>query len=604
MSETQAPYELSGPAFLTSQPVTDFKDTKPGDDWDTIFPILEQRREALRNWRWSWWAHWGELARSFLPRRYHWLVTANVMDRGYAINNSIIDNVATISARVCYTGLWSGLTSATRPWFKMGIGLPWIELDAEGKAWLEDTEQRLYYVLGQSNFYNAMGQMFEDVTVFGTSPVLIYEDMENVIRCDVPCAGEYFLGVGSQLTVDTFYREFNLTVLGIVDMFGVDNCPIEVVSAWNEGGGQLEREFIVCMAIEPNFDIANKGWKGGSVTVVEGGYPYREVYWLKGIKGNKELFRRGYDGKPFFVARWSVTSNDAYGRGPGMDALGDTRQLQLQTRREGELIEKLVRPAMGAHPSLKNEPASILPAHITYVDSAQGKPGFWPLYEMNPAALGPMTESMKRTSERIEKTFFVDVFMAITNMEGVQPRNDLEITKRDLERLQQLGPFIARFETECAEPALKRVLDIMTKHKLIKPMPPSLKGIPLKIEFNSMMKQAQSAAVNTAIAGVIAQAIQISEAAVQLGIHPPIDVINLDLALRTMAENVGFPNKSLHDDKAVDAARNARSQHQQAQQTAQLGPAAVQAAQQLSQTNTQSGALGQMLGQGNGSVPK
>jgi hypothetical protein len=65
-----------------------------------------------------------------------------------------------------------------------------------------------------------------------------------------------------------------------------------------------------------------------------------------------------------------------------MDALGDTKQVQLETLRKAEFIEKGVRPPMGADPALKNEPASIVPGNITYIGADGQKKGFWPLFEV------------------------------------------------------------------------------------------------------------------------------------------------------------------------------------------------------------------------------
>ena len=84
--------------------------------------------------------------------------------------------------------------------------------------------------------------------------------------------------------------------------------------------------------------------------------------------------------------------------------------------------------------------------------------------------------------------------MAITRMEGVQPRNELELTKRDLERLQQLGPFITLFENEFGNPFFERLLDIMQRRKILRPMPDSLKNVPLKISYTSIMRLAQQSA--------------------------------------------------------------------------------------------------------------
>jgi hypothetical protein len=146
------------------------------------------------------------LAEYILPRRYHFLIVSNTMVRGIPLNNTIVDSTATLAMQTCAAGMWSGLTPPTRPWFKLGVSIDWIELDDDAKAWLEDAERVLYYVFANSNFYNVMAQAFQDVATFGTAPVIMYEDAEAVLRCYLPCSGEYYLAVGSRLTVDTLYR--------------------------------------------------------------------------------------------------------------------------------------------------------------------------------------------------------------------------------------------------------------------------------------------------------------------------------------------------------------------------------------------------------------
>jgi hypothetical protein len=284
-----------------------------------------------------------------------------------------------------------------------------------------------------------------------------------------------------------------------------------------------------------------------------------------------------------------------------MDCLGDTKQLQLETRRKGEFIEKLVRPPMGANVELKNEPSSIQPGNITYASTENGKKGFWPLFEVSPQALPPMVEDIKEIQLRIEKCFFVDLFMAITNMEGVQPRNELELTKRDLERLQSLGPFVNLFTTEVAAPAVQRALDICIRRKLVRPKPPSLMNMPLKVDVISMMKIAQAASANTGIASVVAQAMQMSQGAKESGAPDPLDNIDLDETIRIVAENQQATSRIMRSANAVNEMRQMRAKQAQAMQAAQLAPAAVQAAHQLSQTDPQAGALGALLGnQGGG----
>lgn len=581
-SFSTAYYEATSPSLLASQePNPKTVDAVPGADWDVIFSHLESRLGALRTWRYSWWSYWSELASQILPERYQFLVVSNTMARGIPLNTQIVDSTATDAMEVCAGGLWTGLTSPSRPWFELGIGLPWVTLDQEGQSWLDDAQKKLYLVLGQSNFYDTMAQMFRDVTTFGTSPPIIYEDAETVINCYLPCAGEYYLGVGARLTVDTLYREFNLTTLGLVDMFGVENVPPEVQEMWTTGGGSLESEFIVAHAIEPNFELSNRA--GGKVRVAPGVFPFREVYWLRGKKTRRELSRRGFHEPPFFAARWSKRSNDAYGRSPGMKILGDAKQLQVMTRRIAEFEEKLVRPPMVADVNMKNEPASILPGHITYTNAGGGRDGFKPAFEINASSLAPMLATLQQVQNRIKHGLYVDLFMAITQMEGVQPRNELELTKRDLERLQQIGPFISLFTTEVADPALFRVMEIMRRRGLLRPLPQSLRGVPLKFTYHSILRQAQIASETATMERTFQVAGGLSAAAKAAGRPDPIDNINLDKALRIYGEKTSFPADCWFTEDQVAEQRAAKQQAQQQAQMLKTTLPAVQAAKTASE---------------------
>jgi hypothetical protein len=150
---------------------------------------LEAELNALRTERYSWWVYWGQLATYYIPRRYRWLVTPNQMNRGSPINGAIIDSTGTIAARTLASGMMSGITSPTRPWFKLRI--PGINPEDEVNPvniWLADCTRRMMRVFQESNFYNAIAVLYLDLAVFGTAPMLIYEDFDNVIQCYNPCA--------------------------------------------------------------------------------------------------------------------------------------------------------------------------------------------------------------------------------------------------------------------------------------------------------------------------------------------------------------------------------------------------------------------------------
>ena len=430
-----------------------------------------------------------------------------------------------------------------------------------------------------SNWYTEFAQLFQDVVTFGTSPLIIYEDYADVIRCYNPCAGEYLLAVGSRLSVDTLYREFTYTVAQIVEFFRIENCPTEVQNAWREGGGSLDREFVVAHAIEPNFPISSRTG-GGSIQPVPRHFTWRELYWLRGFPSDRPLSVRGFTERPFMAVRWSKTSNDAYGRGPGMDALPGSRQLQRQEERAGEYIDKMVRPPMGADISLERKPASIISGEITYYDAAGGKQMMHPLFEVNGQGMQPMLTSIERVEARINKAFYVPTFLVITQMEGVQPRNEFELAQRVGEKIQELGPVIELFEQEVAD-GVQRVVSIMRRRNLLKPMPASLRGQPIKMTYTSIMKQAQRQAQLASIERGLTLFGKLSEAAQVAQVPQPLRIINLDETARDYCDLSGFPAKDVYTKEQVAAMDDAKHQQAQAQQMAQLAQPAVDAAQGL-----------------------
>lgn len=597
-------YENMNVSLLASQPVTKNNQDDVGDkDWGILYSQLEAGLSSDRMWRYSWWAYWNRVAEFILPRRHHFLIVANRMTKGNPINDQIIDSTGTLSMQTCAAGLFTGTSDPSKKWMKIGLATPGVEEDEAIQRWLEDAEEKIYTVLAQSNFYTIMPQACQDIVTFGTSPIIVYEDYEDVVRFYLPCAGEYFLRCSARMDIDTFTREFVLTVSQIVDQFGVENCPQAVLQLWNEGGGALTTEFIVAHTIAPNFAVARRDATDGSFFSVPKKFKYKEIYWLRGVKTPKPLSIRGFDTKPFAVGRWSTVSNDPYGRSPGMDGLGDIKQLQRMTLRAAEFIEKLARPPMGAEPELKNQPASIQPGAITYLDTTGGKKGFWPLYQIAPAALAPLTQMIATVEARIEKVFFVPIFMAITQMAGVQPRNELELTKRDLERLQALGPIIELYQQEFLGPIVQRVLEILEKKRLLQPRPPSMHSIPLKISYISMMKIAQNSMMSVSMKDVFSTMGALSSAAKAAGVPDPLRVINLDKSARKYGDINNYPSDCMYTDDEVqkhDEERNKAMQQEKMQaQAPQLAMASVNAAKTLSQTPVPGGsALNSILGQG------
>ena len=581
-----APYEDSGATALSRQPITKKDDRKTDDwEWTRTWETLEATLTSLRAWRWTWWAFQEVVSRFFLPFRYRWLITANRYDRGHPVNDQIKDSTGLQAVRTAAGGMWTGLTSPSRPWFKFGCALPWVKLDTAANEWLKDTQDRVYTVLAQSNFYSSFAQAFEDEITFGTAPIIVFEDDEDVIHLEVPCAGEYFVDVDGKKRHNRIYREFTYNVIQIVDFFKLENCPELIVKLWNEGGGSWQQEFVIAHAIEPNTPIADRKSNDPEreIRVVPASFPWREVYWLRGQKTKHCFSKKGFKSKPFSVLQWRQRGNEPYAFGPCADALGDNKQVQLETTNKAKFIGKGVDPPMGADPALKTAEASIIQAQITYFDTSGGKKGFFPLFELNPQWLPALTADIAQVNARIEKCLYVTLFMAISRMEGVQPRNELELSKRDLERLQELGPVIHQNE-QAIEEILQRIYSIMVRRHMIKPPPPSLAGVPLKISFTSIMRLAQRSAESVSMKDTFQVGGLLSSAAKAAGIPDPLRTVNLDKAYRHYADLNEFPASLFFSDGEVAQHDQIRQQEMQKAQAPNAAMAGVTAAKTLADT--------------------
>lgn len=566
------------------------KSPKPGIQ--ALRQHLDSRLLGMRTNRWSWYVHWREIARYMIPRRYQWLITPNKGNRGSPINQNIIDTTPTVALRVLASGMMSGITSPSRVWFKLGTDNDEVNSDGDVKAWLDEAQKRMSRVMAESNYYNAKAIQYQDIAAFGTAPLIIDEDYDNIIRCYNPAAGEYYCDNSDKLMVDVLYREFTFTTKQIADKFGLENCSEDIRGAIRTGGASLTREKIVCHAIEPNDDytVGAPGTKG---------MKYREVYWEWGSGDQLTLSIKGYHEFPGSVPRWDIVSNDPYGRSPCMDALGDVIQLNVMTKRKAQGIDKMVNPPLLADSQLKNEPASTLPGAITYIQGAANGVGFKPIYEVKPD-LQYMVQDIKEIQARIKATLFNDLFMMISQLDTV--RTATEIDARKEEKLIQLGPVLERFQNESLDPEIDRIFNIMLRKKLFPPIPSALRGVNLKIEYVSMLAEAQKA-VSTASIERLYQFIG-NLAAIDPSV---IDNVDVDMTIEEYGTLLGVPPDLMRDKKIVAAIRAAKAKAAQAQQAMAAAPAAnqaAQAAQVLSNTQLGGGGTALDLMLGNQNAPR
>lgn len=541
---------------------------------------LNQTIAVLDKDRKNWWGIWRELADYYLPRRYVALLTPQERAKQLLRNPYILDGTGTKAARTLASGMMNGITSPSRPWFKLTLaGKKEIPYDA--RVWLDEVTRRLLMIMAESNFYNGLAVMYLDLVIFGTASMIIYEDLESVIRCYNPALGEFFVGQSHRLQVDRFAREFDLKTHQLEAQFGKENLPptIRERLASMKVTAKYE-DHKVCHLIEPNTDDEYG---------LSRRFKYREIYWLKNQSEETVLRVKGFRELPVICPRWELAANDAYGSSPAMDAFGDVIQLQHETKKKAQGLDRMNEPPMVLDATLKNQKVDLLPRGMTFV-SGTSNIGVKPAMTVTPP-IAEMTADMREVQLRIRETFHNDLFRMISQLETV--RSATEIDARKEEKLVLLGPVLERFETEGLDPGIERVYAIAERKGLLPDPPESLSGQKIEIQYVSILSVAQRAVATAPVERWMSFVGEVG------GARPEVlNIPNYDELIRGYGEDLGVPARYMNDIAASDQLTQQQQQVLAAQEAANTGQTLATTAKTLSDADVGGGvnALQELIG--------
>lgn len=543
---------------------------------------LNRRINSMKNERASFEAHWKELAEYVQPRRGRFFTGER--NEGKKKHQSIINSKATQALRVARAGMLAGTMSPTRPWFVLEpMDRDLMESKAV-KIWLSDQEKLLRSILNAGNFYNMAPVMLGELLLFGTGCMLHMDDYDDVARFYTQTVGSYMVAQNDRHVVDTLGREFELTTTQMIKSYGIENVSSSVRDEYDKGN--YDTWFVVRQLIEPNPDARTDSGLAKNL-------PYRSLHWEQGrgrtlnrpAEDEKLLSRSGYHEFPAYVPRWDLTGEDVYGTDcPGMTSLGDIKGLQLEEKRKAQGIDKMVNPPLHGPASLRNVPVSSLPGGLTIYDAGQTQ-GLRPIYEVQPR-LQEMMMDIEKVERRIDEAFYVDMFMAISNMEGIQPRNQLDLSQRNEERLLQLGPVLERVHGEFLEKLIDRLFAQCVRADIISPPPPELSEQHLDVRFISSLAQAQRSVVTGVVERFGTFVGQVAQMKPEI-----LDKFNADEAANEYAEAIGVPPKVVMSDDEVMATRQQRAQQQQQMMMLQMAQQAAETGKTISETDVSEGSL-------------
>lgn len=523
----------------------------------------DRRLQDLKSRRSRWESHWRELAEYVSPKR--WRDESRDDIGGDKERQKILDGSATLALRTLASGMHSGITSPARPWFRLATLDPDMRENGEVRTYLQQVEDRMRHVMATSNLYRGFHSGYADLGLMGQFAGLLTKDDTHYVSLMTFIHGEYWIANGLDGRAETLYRRCRMTVEQMMRRFGT-SCSNTVQNMYARS--QYDERVTVYHAVERRHDRdPSKPDKRNM--------PWLSNYWEEGATGDNMLGESGFRSNPILAPRWLTIGSDEYGQSPGMEALPDVKGLQIKEQRKLEAIDKMVRPPMKGPTSLKNEPKSLLPGSITYVDDPNGQ-GYTPAMQVT-LRIAELAQDIAETRDRINRAFYADLFMMLQNLEGVQPRNVYELTKRQEEQLLQLGPVLENVYYELLEPTINTVFEACNEARILPPPPRDLEGKELKIEYISTLAQAQKAVATGSIerlAGFIGNL---------AGGRPEVlDKLDADQAVDVYADMIGAPPDIIVADDRVAEIRKQRTemmqQQAQAEQAAKLAPAANQGA--------------------------
>jgi hypothetical protein len=533
---------------------------------------LLRRWEALKTERSSFWAHWQEITTYIMPWNGRYF--RQDRDKGRRRANAIYDNTGIRALKTLGAGLMSGATSPARPWFRLGVPDPDLNSYQPVKLWLDDVTTRMHQVFQKSNTYRALQQVYEELGAFGTGASIVLPDFDNIIHHYPLTVGEYAIATDAQGKVCTLYREFEMTVSAMVKEFGYAECSPTVQTLY-DGGKGLDQWIPVIHAIEPRADRDpskkdNKNMAWGS-------------YYFESGEGNGQMLREsGFRNFPAICPRWSIAGGDIYGNSPGMEALGDVKQLQHEQLRKANAIDYQTNPPLQVPVAMKNVEINRLPGGTTYYDGSSASP-IKSAFDVN-LNLQDMLSDIQDCRDRIKQSFFSDVFMMLANSTNPQ-MTATEVAERQEEKMLMMGPVLERINNEALQPLVETTFTHMMEVGMIPQSPQEMQGQPLNIEFIGILAQAQKSIATNSVDRFVQSMTTVAQVKPEV-----LDNFDPDAWAATYSDMMGINPKLIVPSDQVQATRQAKAKAQAAQEQAQAMQQQSVTAKNLAQSPTSGGA--------------
>lgn len=444
--------------------------------------IASKVRELI-NKRDPYMTRWREIRKFQLPYVGQFDAEDDESNAAHRKDTHIYHGISWEANQIFAAGIMSGLTPPNRKWFRLAFDSPELADNTDLGALLDERMNLINAMLERSNFYTAVHACYLELA-FGQAPLGIFPDSRLGVHFTPYPIGSYAIETGPDGIIEYFCHKVKMSARQLVEKFGEENVPQTILNELAHGSPGLKHNHTVVWYVEPN--------RGADKTKMGGEYlPYLSVYYVEGSDEDEFLYIGGFYEFPVPVARYLITGNESYGKGPGWFAEGDSKALQLMEKDRLSAIEISVKPPVQAPPDMANKGINMIPGGKTY---RMGSDKVEPLFNIQ-ANLQHLESAISQQQERIKKEYNANLFLMLDELNEKQ-MTAREVLERNQEKMAILGPVVQRMQFEFLGRIIERVYNILDRaHVFPDPEDPELMQMlssqDIKIEYVSPLAQAQ-----------------------------------------------------------------------------------------------------------------
>ena len=553
--------------------------------------VLDTTKEfqQLQLYRYTFATQWEEAALLIWPDMRNTFQYGNFNWPGQKKTDRQIDTNG-MAALSRFTAIVNSLlTPENYRWHSLAADDDYIMKDRQTKLYFEQVTRILFKerYRTQTGFVGSNQMAFKSLGAFGNGGLFVDSFDDRVfgtgrgLRYRYEPIGGLYIRVNHQNMVDGFIRHYRRTAEQILQEFGPEDFPSQLLPALKQHSQEL---WNILHRVVPRddfdsdaLDLRNRRFVSYNVFIggTLGGSGSAGSVGASGIL----LREGGYYSFPLPFGRYEQAPDEIYGRGPAQMVLPALKTINAEKsvflKAGHRAADPILLTSDDGGADFKNVPGAMNKGLI----SADGKPMVVPLL---PGNIQISKEMMQEEVGIIKDMFLVSLFQILTETPTMTAT---EVIERTNEKGILLAPTVGR-QTDYLGSMVHRELDLLAHLGKLPPMPPRLREA--KGNYQVVYTSPLAKAMRAQEASGFMRTVESVKEIVSITQDPSLlDPFDFDTAIPEIADIQSVPESWMSDDKAIAQKRQARAkaQQQQAQIQAMPAQAAMMKARAVAQQN-------------------